>query len=108
MTAQSYFNKYAPILVPTLSHEDAMEIGFKLFSDLAQEFLDTFESYPADKKSDESCNKLLEELNNKWNAVGNMFFEKYGIPMIQVNGFGRIVNSIFDKAEKRKSDGKKN
>lgn len=68
MKAKDYFKKYEARLV---NDETAHEAACALVQEFARECGEMMKARNA--KSDKAVNAIIEELNNKWNALAGMF-----------------------------------
>ena len=87
MKAKEYFAKYEEAIWyeahdPEIKRNGAMA---KMFIDFSAEIKSLISQ--RNIKSDRAISALINELNQKWNAVVGLFEKKYGVSPIKRNGF---------------------
>ncbi len=87
MKAKQYFDKYE---LPLLEEARSQEVGTK--GPAAQIFIEFFKEINdmikvRNIQTDHGLLRLVDEQNNKWNAVCNHFIRKYGVSPLKRDGF---------------------
>lgn len=90
MKAKEYFAKYDDAIWEE-AHDPVMRTDgpmAQMFIDFSVEMKDLIEQ--RNIKSDRAVPALIEELNQKWNAVVGLFEKKYGMSPIKRNAFSTV------------------
>lgn len=87
MKAKEYFTKYNEAIWNEAREEEFSTSGptAKMFIEFMTEMKDIINS--RNIKTDRGLIGVVQDQNNKWNSVYNMFIKKYGLSPIKYNGF---------------------
>lgn len=87
MKAKEYFEKYGSDIMNEGFRGEVSGDGFmaKLYMEMFHELKEMIDRRHIQK--DDSFMALVEEQNDKWNAIERLFIKKYGVSPIAHNGF---------------------
>lgn len=88
MKAKEYFDKFGPDIWDEWKSDNpdcGSHITVTFYKDMYNEMVETIKTRRV--QSDKALFSLIEEFNQKWNAVVNMFEKKYGESPLKRNGF---------------------
>lgn len=93
MKAKEYFEKYNEKIMeeavsPNADHSNGP--AAQMYYDFVGELKEIIK--PRKVRYDRGALSSIRELNQKWNAVVNLFEQKYGISPIKRDGFERQIN----------------
>ena len=96
MKAKEYFEKYDEDIWQEAHDPQVKTDGpmAKMFIDFSSEIKDIIKQ--RNIKSDRAVLALIEELNQKWNAVVRLFEKKYGVSPIKKDGFSIAYRKELD------------
>ena len=94
MKAKDYYKKYADRL---LSPEESVTAVTELIKDFAAETKQLMDSRGA--KTDRACEAIINEMNDKWNALARMF----PVEVLKYNGWRDYFWTCLNNAQKEKA-----
>lgn len=87
MKAKEYFAKYDPLIMGPVSeddHDTAAQFATRLLMELSGEAKNMATTRNA--RTNSALGGIIRELNDRWNAIYNLFMSKYGVSPIKMNG----------------------
>ena len=99
MKAKEYFEKYHEAIWAEAQANGAPEDGptAMMYADFAMEIKDIIKQ--RNIQFDRAIPGIVRELNQKWNAVANMFEKKYGASPIARDGFAKAIKKQLNSIE---------
>lgn len=88
MKAKEYYEKYAAELLSG-DYDTIKQAGEKLIRDFMDEVIEIAEKRKASRP--ESVVDIIKELNQKWNALRNLFIKRDRRPVLEEDGFEDIM-----------------
>lgn len=91
MKAREYFVKYYDVIVNEAIESEGKGTAelTKLLVDMLQETIDICEKRHV--KLYASMENVIKEQNRKWNAIADMFANRYGSPVLKYDGFAAWI-----------------
>ena len=88
MKAVDYYNKYGPEFFNLKDKEDIDNIALSLVREFNQEIVSLCETRKVETNM--GMAGVILELNQKWNALANLFIAGYGLSPILQDGYKRF------------------
>lgn len=85
MTAKEYFKKYEQRIMSTTDDADYTKAASEIMLDMIKESKEILDLRHI--KTDAGLISVIKELNQKWNAICNLFEKKHGVSPLIRNGY---------------------
>jgi len=88
MNAKAYFDKYTPLIDAATAKETLDQLAVDIYLEISNEATTIVKSRKIDtNRNPRAIIAVMEEQNQKWNALGRLFHKHFGDSFLKENGF---------------------